>query len=441
MNRRNTILTYLALGSAAVLFLGLTVWLVRSEGRRTRESIREAAKEAGSEVRKGIVEGAERAVDKAGELPGKVLRDVKGELPSRVVEEAGQAAADAAKTAGELARGVKDTLIGPPESETEPAAEKAPPAGQAASELPPPSPAEAIDPTQETPAPPQPELAPPMTPQPEPAPPVAPQPTKPADAAAKTPTESGDPIKRLFNLGREVSKAVDEVGQEVFALSWEEEKKTGRDMHRALTRDYELTRPPVVVERLERLARPIANQRSRKELTLTFHVIESDEVNAFAHAGGYVYVTTGMLDVLKSDAQLQFFLAHEIAHHELKHTVQRITYAARASEVAGEAGGTLAQVAYMAIALGYSQEQELEADAWAFHAMLRAGRSREEALAGMRRMLTHVKGKERERKPVEARTPARKTLRQIEDHFRSHPPTAERLEALEALEVPARSGR
>jgi hypothetical protein len=121
MNRRNTKVTYLALGSAAILLLGLTVWLVRVEGERMRESIREA----GIEVGKGIVEGAERAVDKAGELPGKVLRDVKGELPSSVVEEAGQAAADAVKTAGELARGVKDTVLGPP---PKPESEPTPPA-------------------------------------------------------------------------------------------------------------------------------------------------------------------------------------------------------------------------------------------------------------------------------------------------------------------------
>ncbi len=434
MNRQNTTLKYLALGSAAIFLVGLTVWLVRMEGERTRDAMRDAAKEAGTEVREGVVEGAERAVEKAAEVPGKVLRDVTDELPSGVAEEAGQAAAEAVRTAGELARTAKDTLTGqPPESDGEPGAEEAPPAGQELDEPQPPDPAEPEAPPKETPAaPPVPQPPVELVPTPAPKPP---RPTKPADPA---PTMPEDLIERLYDFGRDVSKAVDDVGQEILALSWEEERQAGREVHRALARDYRLLRPPAVIGRLERLARPIAQQRTRKELALTFHVIASNEVNAFAHAGGYVYVTTGLLDLLQSDPDLQFILAHEIAHHELRHVTRRVTYAARAGEVGGEVGRNLAQVAYMAIAIGYSEEEELEADAWAFRAMLQAGRSRDAALAGTRRMLAYVAERDLEPKPVEARTPAEKTLRHIENHFRSHPPTAERLEALEAIEVSPR---
>ena len=169
--------------------------------------------------------------------------------------------------------------------------------------------------------------------------------------ARKKPSRPADPIEQLFDLGHQVSKAVDEVGQEALALSWEEEQKVGRDVHRMLARDYKLLRPPAVIEHLQQLARPIIDQRTRKELIFTLEMIKSDEINAFAHAGGYVYVTAGMLNFAKPDAELQFFLAHEIAHQELKHVVKRMTYAARASQLGGEAAGTLAQMAYLTIAL------------------------------------------------------------------------------------------
>ncbi len=232
-----------------------------------------------------------------------------------------------------------------------------------------------------------------------------------------------------------MTRAADEAGQEVFALSWEEEQKVGRELHAMVARDYKLLRPPAVIERLKRLTQPIIEQRTRKELAFTIEVIKSDEINSFAHAGGYVYVNTAMLAFAKADAELQFFLAHEVGHQELKHVVKKMTYAARASQVGGQAAGTLAQMAYTTIAVGYSKEQEFEADAWAFGAMLRAGRSRDEALSAMRHILTYVNGKGLEPKRGETRNPLEKTRRQVENHFRTHPPTAERLKRLEAIEI------
>ena len=89
----------------------------------------------------------------------------------------------------------------------------------------------------------------------------------------------------------------------------------------------------------------------------------------------------------------------------------------------------------MAIALGYSKEEEFAADEWAFHALLRAGRTRAEALSGLR----HLAARETRNGPPpprpEARTTAEKAVRQLGEHFRSHPPTADRLQRLEAIQA------
>jgi beta-barrel assembly-enhancing protease len=55
-------------------------------------------------------------------------------------------------------------------------------------------------------------------------------------------------------------------------------------------------------------------------------IIQSDStLNAFATPGGFVYVYTGLLKYLDSEAALAGVLGHEIAHAERRHATQRMT--------------------------------------------------------------------------------------------------------------------
>jgi predicted Zn-dependent protease len=53
---------------------------------------------------------------------------------------------------------------------------------------------------------------------------------------------------------------------------------------------------------------------ARPELFWTFSVLDSPKVNAFAAPGGYVFVTTGLLQKVKTEDALAGVLAHEITH-------------------------------------------------------------------------------------------------------------------------------
>lgn len=56
-----------------------------------------------------------------------------------------------------------------------------------------------------------------------------------------------------------------------------------------------------------------------------FILIEDPKlINAFAAPGGFVFITTGMLDFLKNEDELAFVLAHEIAHIEFDHGLNAI---------------------------------------------------------------------------------------------------------------------
>ena len=60
----------------------------------------------------------------------------------------------------------------------------------------------------------------------------------------------------------------------------------------------------------------------------TFHykveIINSNVINAFATPGGNIYVYKGLLKYLESEAELAAILAHEVAHADRRHAVQRI---------------------------------------------------------------------------------------------------------------------
>ena len=55
-----------------------------------------------------------------------------------------------------------------------------------------------------------------------------------------------------------------------------------------------------------------------------FAILDSDEINAFAAPGGFIFVTLGMLRCCPHEDALAAVLAHEIAHVQLKHGLESI---------------------------------------------------------------------------------------------------------------------
>ena len=70
---------------------------------------------------------------------------------------------------------------------------------------------------------------------------------------------------------------------------------------------------------VNRVGRWVASVSGRPDLKWTFGVIESDDVNAFAAPGGYVFLTRGLYRLLRDEAELAGVLGHEIAHVVKKH--------------------------------------------------------------------------------------------------------------------------
>ncbi len=228
-------------------------------------------------------------------------------------------------------------------------------------------------------------------------------------------------ISEMFRTGREVARSLDRIGQDVLKLDAKEERQLGESLNKLICSEHQILDEPRISTRLASLATSFLNQRTRADFDYTFVVIDDSEVNAFAHAGGFIYVYTGLLEFVHDEGELRFVLGHEIAHVDLGHCAEQMTYASRASQGAGEFGGSLVQIAYKAIALGYSEDNEFEADAWGYAGL---GDDQPNALRFLQRL--------EENETEQAIEHCDKSLldvaaQEVKNHFRTHPPTTERL--------------
>ncbi len=125
------------------------------------------------------------------------------------------------------------------------------------------------------------------------------------------------------------------------------------------------------------VGKTLALHSQRSELNYFFAIVDSEQVNAYSTPGGYVFVTTGALKQMRSEAELAAVLAHEIAHISQKHIVHELKISGNQQDVTtdlskliGSIGDTanvaLSQALDKAEAIlfkkGFKQEDELEAD-------------------------------------------------------------------------------
>jgi len=130
------------------------------------------------------------------------------------------------------------------------------------------------------------------------------------DAGAATPAT--EPKKKdKFDLGKVLSA--------VRQISVEEEIEIGRQISGNLLGAAPLVADGALQAYVNRVGRWIASQSGRSDLKWTFGVIDSDDINAFAAPGGYIFITKGLYARLQDEAQLAGVLAHEIAHVQEKH--------------------------------------------------------------------------------------------------------------------------
>lgn len=149
-------------------------------------------------------------------------------------------------------------------------------------------------------------------------------------------------------------------------ISLEQEIEMGRATAQQLEAQYGLSQDYALQERVNRVGQRLAAVSGRNDITYSFKVLNSNEVNALACPGGFIYVFRGLLDYMPSDTELAGVLGHEVGHVAKKHTVHAIekqmwTTLLLAVATKGQGLG-LVQAAQQALFAGYSRTDERGAD-------------------------------------------------------------------------------
>lgn len=99
----------------------------------------------------------------------------------------------------------------------------------------------------------------------------------------------------------------------------EEETRIGRQISGNLLGAVPLVRDDKLQDYVNLVGNWVAQQSGRKDITWRFGVLDTEDINAFAAPGGYVFVTKGLYRRLNNEAELAGVLGHEIAHVTRKH--------------------------------------------------------------------------------------------------------------------------
>lgn len=172
------------------------------------------------------------------------------------------------------------------------------------------------------------------------------------------------------------------------------------------------------LSRVRRIGVSILSVCDRKDMPYEFKILDIEEPNAMALPGGFIYLTRGLLETVTSDDELAFVIAHEVGHvvgrHVRKAVSQDAIISVLASILLGNAPQVLrtaADVLYTMQRLGYSRNQEREADSFALKYMQAAGYNPWGAIS----MLSKF---------------ADRKLRGLERYFSTHPGADERMKRL-----------
>lgn len=169
-------------------------------------------------------------------------------------------------------------------------------------------------------------------------------------------------------------------------ISESEEYYIGRAVSAQILARYKPLTDPGLNLYAQKIAQAVALASDRPSIYKGYHVqvLDTDEINAFAAPGGFIFVTKGMLALAKNEDELACVLAHEVAHISKKHglkTIQtsRLTSAftmlgaeaakhytpEQVSKLTAAFEGAVDDVVNKLVVNGYSRDKEYEADRFA----------------------------------------------------------------------------
>ncbi|MFH1548089.1 MAG: M48 family metallopeptidase [Candidatus Omnitrophota bacterium] len=156
---------------------------------------------------------------------------------------------------------------------------------------------------------------------------------------------------------------------ETTLISEKGEIQIGQEAAISLEKQYGLVKDTKLNKHLSSIGNKVAKKCGRPNLPYTFKILKTDDVNALTFPGGAIYVTEGLLKEYENDSQLASVLGHEIGHVCARHIIKKMEAQIGYSVLYGillsnskKDIQNLSNTAFSLLSLGYSRQDEFQAD-------------------------------------------------------------------------------
>lgn len=127
---------------------------------------------------------------------------------------------------------------------------------------------------------------------------------------------------------------------------------------------------------VQRIVDRIGSENGFDTDNIKLHIIQKDDINAFAMPGDHMIVLSGLISECKSESELAGVIAHEMAHiknrHVMKKLVKELGFSVLLSMTTGGGGETIQEAARLLSSSAYDRSMETEADFAAVDYMIEA---------------------------------------------------------------------
>jgi len=171
-------------------------------------------------------------------------------------------------------------------------------------------------------------------------------------------------------------------GRQLMLISPEQELEVGQQY--SLEVQKQLGGPinnPQIQSYISAVGAKIARVSHMPDLEFHYTAVNDKSINAMALPGGHIFITRGMLQNIRTEAQLAAVLAHETVHVTARHSADAmskqiglsILLSAITTEKTPQTLVTVAELGTQILSLKYSRNAEYEADTFGLDYMARAG--------------------------------------------------------------------
>jgi len=130
-------------------------------------------------------------------------------------------------------------------------------------------------------------------------------------------------------------------------------------------------------QKAQEILKNLVKHANRKNVSYQLNILDTDDINAFATLGGYLYITKGLINFVDSYDELAFIIGHEIAHEDKLHTQRKITKLTLSANLVNmtrmDGFNEIAKKINSTLSAPFDQIDEYESDRYGFELAKKAG--------------------------------------------------------------------